>query len=174
MTKSPLTQLSTTEYAVLGVLAGGDAHGFAIARELGADGGIGRVLTVRRPLVYRALDRLVQFGLATPVATEKGSSGPRRYVHRITEDGTRALDTWLATPVDHVRELRIDFLLKVTLIESLAGSPLDLIRRQRQALAPTFEALGDEEVADPVELWRRHNAAAAAAYLADLEIHTVG
>lgn len=164
-----MPQLSTTEYAVLGVLAPEDAHGFAIAKKLDADAVIGRVMTVRRPLVYRALDRLVEQGLAAPVGTEKGDSGPRRFVHRITPEGTRALEAWLSTPVDHVRQLRIDFLLKVALIESLDGSPVDLIRLQRRHLAPTLKALDEPDGADHVELWRRHIAAAASAYLTDLE-----
>ena len=51
--------LSPTEHAVLGVLAEAPTHGFAIAKDLAPGTSVGRVLTVRRPLVYRALDRLV-------------------------------------------------------------------------------------------------------------------
>jgi len=36
-------------------------------------------------------------------------------------------------------------------------------------LAPTFAALDEPAIKDHVELWRRHNAAAAAAYLSALE-----
>ncbi len=80
-------QLSTTEYAVLGMLAEGPSHGFALSKSLQADGEIGRVCKVRRPLVYRALDRLVETGYAEPVATEKGDAGPQRVIHRITRRG---------------------------------------------------------------------------------------
>ena len=52
-----------------------------------AKGPVGRVLTVRRPLIYRALDRLVALGLATPVHSEPGDGGPQRLVHKATPAG---------------------------------------------------------------------------------------
>lgn len=162
-------RLSTTEYAVLGILAERPTHGFAISKHLDAGGALGRVFTVRRPLVYRALDRLVETGYAEPVVTERGDAGPQRTVHRVTARGRRRLRHWLVEPVTHVRDLRIDFLLKLTLLVRSGRSPIDLIRAQRAALGPTLFALEDAAPDDAVELWRRHTAAAAAAYLEDLE-----
>lgn len=161
-------RLSVTEYAVLGLLAEGPSHGFALSKSLHPDSDVGRVFTVRRPLVYRALDRLVEAGYAEPVTTEKGP-GPQRVIHRPTGRGRRRLRSWLEEPVEHVRELRIGFLLKLTLIDRAGDSPIELIRNQRSALEPTLDALDDTDTRDHVELWRRHNAAAAATYLAALE-----
>src|SRR5262245_30857708 len=100
-------QLSLTEHAVLGVLAERPTHGFAIARTLSPTGSVGRVLTVRRPLVYRALDRLVDIGLAQPVHSEPGEAGPQRVIHKATPNGRRRLNRWLDEPVQHIRDLRI-------------------------------------------------------------------
>ncbi|MGH8947639.1 MAG: PadR family transcriptional regulator, partial [Acidimicrobiia bacterium] len=69
---------STTEYVVLGLLTEGPTHGFAISKVLQPGTNLGRVITVRRPLVYRALDRLVDAGLAEPAHTEPGAAGPNR------------------------------------------------------------------------------------------------
>jgi PadR family transcriptional regulator AphA len=163
-------QPSLTEYAVLGILAGDAAHGFAISKQLAAGSDLGRVITVRRPLVYRALDRLVEAGLAEPGHTEPGNAGPNRLVHRITANGRSALNRWLNRPVDHVRDMRIEFQLKLALLERLGRSPLVLIRRQREALAPTLSALDSpSDSTDSLELWRRHNAIAAGTYLESLE-----
>ena len=162
-------ELSTTEYAVLGILAEASSHGFAISKLLQADSEVGRVCTVRRPLVYRALDRLVEAGYATPVTTEKGNAGPRRVIHQVTAAGRRRLDRWLAAPVEHVRDIRIEFLLKVALLQRSDRSPVELIRRQRQVLSPTLDALDESRPDDHVELWRQHNATAAASYLDELE-----
>lgn len=164
-------QPSTTEYAVLGLLGERPSHGFALAKLLDEEGQVGRVFTVRRPLVYRALDRLVAAGLAQAVSTEKGNAGPKRVIHRITVSGRRRLNRWLAEPVEHVRDLRIEFLLKLTLLDRSRQSPLALIRAQRAALDSTICAL-DEAVLHPddhVELWRNHQAAAADSYLKALE-----
>jgi DNA-binding PadR family transcriptional regulator len=165
------SQLSLTEYAVLGLLAEGRSHGFALAKQLGPDGDAGRVLTVRRPLVYRALDRLVVAGLAEPVHTEKGDAGPQRVIHRVTRRGRQRLRRWLEEPVEHIRDIRIEFQLKLTLLERSGVSPMALIKEQKATLNPTLTALDDPETRpiDHVNMWRKHNAAAAAAYLDDLE-----
>jgi PadR family transcriptional regulator AphA len=163
-------QPSLTEYAVLGILAGGSAHGFAISKQLAAESDLGRIITVRRPLVYRALDRLVEAGLAEPGHTEPGNAGPNRLVHRITANGRSALNRWLNRPVDHIRDMRIEFQLKLALLERLGRPPRVLIRRQRAALAPTLSALDSlSDSTDSLELWRRHNAIAAGTYLESLE-----
>lgn len=168
MTESDPIRLSLTEYAVLGLLAEGPAHGFALAKQLAQGSDLGRMLTIRRPLVYRALDRLVEAGLARPAFSEPGEAGPSRIVHQMTGTGQDRLDGWLACPVEHVRDLRLEFLLKLTLLVRSRQSPLPLVERQREALRPTFAALEDQATGDHVELWRHHTAAAAAAFLDDL------
>ena len=163
--------LSATEFAVLGLLAEGPTHGFAVAKDLAPGTSVGRVLTVRRPLVYRALDRLVGLGLAQAVHTEPGDAGPQRLIHRVTRSGRTRLSRWLAEPVAHIRDMRIEFQLKLVLLERSGKSPLGLVRAQRSALGPTLSAL-EGTPSDPIdhlELWRQHNAAAAASYLDHLE-----
>jgi PadR family transcriptional regulator AphA len=163
-------RLSRTELAVLGLLAERPAHGFAIFKELEPGTEVGRVFTVSRPLVYRALDRLVDAGLAEPAHTEPGDAGPQRVIHSITPAGRSRLVEWLALPVEHVRDIRVEFLLKLALMERSRISPLALIRSQRVALDATLAALdAPADNPDDVGLWRHHNAAATAAYLEDLE-----
>lgn len=161
---------SLGEWAVLGLLAGGPAHPFALARDMGGGGPLGRVLTVRRPLVYRAVERLVAAGLVARDRKEPGEAGPERTVYRITAAGRAALDGWLAAPVPHVRDLRLGFLLKVALLRR-SGRPIGpLVVAQREALEGTFSSLAAlPEDPDAPDLWRYHSAAAAAAFLEDLE-----
>jgi PadR family transcriptional regulator AphA len=160
-------QLSITEHAVLGILSERPSHGFAISKELGPGGPIGRILTVRRSLTYRALDRLVDVEFAEPIHREPGDAGPQRVIHRITPVGRRHLNRWLGQPVAHIRDMRIEFQLKLALLSRSGKSPLDLIKKQRAALNPTLSALGVTAAlpVDHLELWRQHNATAAAAYL---------
>jgi len=165
---APESEPSLTEHVVLAVLGEGAAHGFAIARELSPRREIGRACTVRRPLVYRALDRLVASGLAATRGTEPGEAAPRRTVFRITPRGRSALDRWLEQPVDHVRDLRIEFLLKVLLLRRGGRTTRPLVEAQRDALAGTLAALRRGTGDDEIDLWRRHNAAAVAAFLDEL------
>jgi PadR family transcriptional regulator AphA len=163
-----MTELSVTEYAVLGILAEGPNHGFALARELTPRADLGRIYTVRRPLVYRALDRLVEAGLAEAMHIEESEAGPNRIVVRATRQGRATLRRWLGKPVGHVRDIRIEFLLKLALLQRSGGSPGSLIDRQREALQPTLGVLEEISTDDHVEIWRRHNARATDAYLEEL------
>lgn len=163
---------SLNEWVVLALLAEGPLHGFGLARQLTADSDLGRILTVHRPLVYRALDRLVDDRLVERLHTEPGDAAPRRTVHRVTDLGRRHLDTWLITPVAHVRDLRIEFLVKLRLTERSTRDTAALVRAQQAALS---EAIGtfattptSDAPSDVVELWRRHMSSAADRFLDDL------
>jgi len=160
---------SLAEWAVLGLLAEDAAHPFALARLLGDDGPLGRVLTVRRSIVYRAVDRLASEGLVERLRTEPGRSGPERTVYRITPTGRHHLDAWLQEPVAHIRDLRLGFLLKVALLGRAGESARELARAQQSALSDALAALASlPDESDEVDMWRRHNAAAASAFLRDL------
>ena len=52
--------LNLTEWVVLALVAEGTTHGFDVARVLDDGGDLGRIWTVKRPLVYRALDSLTK------------------------------------------------------------------------------------------------------------------
>lgn len=162
-------RLSLTEWAVLAVLTERPAHPFAVARLLAQDGELGRVLTVRRPLVYRAAERLAAAGLCRPDHTEPGEGGPERTVYLATPAGRRALAQWLAEPVTRVRDLRLEFLLKLRLARRAGRSPLALVQAQREVLAPRLDALSSGGKDDEVALWRRLNARAAREFLEELE-----
>lgn len=158
--------LPLNEWVVLALLAEQPRHGFAVAKELAPGSDLGRILTVHRPLVYRALDRLVAAELARPSRTEPGDNGPNRTLHVPTRRGAARLRGWFAEPVLHVRDLRLEFLVKVRLLERAGQDTAALVAAQRDALASTLERLvHSPDRGDVVELWRAHNAAAARAFL---------
>lgn len=164
----PLPELSLTEWVVLALVSESPTHGFAVARELQADSDLGRILTVHRPLVYRALDRLGEAGLVEQVSTEPGDAGPTRTVMKASRSGKRILKTWYTTPVEHVRELRIEFLIKLRLTERLGIDSTALVTAQRDLLAPTLATLSKASDGDVVDRWRKQNARAAQAFLNNL------
>ena len=165
--------LSLAEYAVLGIMANGRQHGFAVARLLGPDGDLGRVYGVARPAVYRAIERLIEAGLVKSLKVEPGDRGPQRTPLRITPAGTRALDAWLWSPVRHVRDIRTEFLVKVVLIDRAGGDPAPLIRTQIDELGPVVEAIAEQHRATTgtertVSLWRMRSARATLQFLEEL------
>jgi len=133
--------LSPAAWAVLGAVAEGATHGFAIAQLLAADGELGRVWTVARPMVYRELDKLVHLQLVAEGATERTPRGPARTIVAITPTGRTALDRWLAEPVQHVRDVRAALLLKLALQARAGTDPRPLLTAQRARFEPQSTGL---------------------------------
>jgi DNA-binding PadR family transcriptional regulator len=133
--------LAPGEWSCLALLADRQAHGWALAKDLSRGGEIGQVWAVGRPLVYRALDVLEQRGLIEPAGREQGARGPERTLFQVTEEGRSALAGWLAEPVDHVRDMRSLFLLKLVLSERAGIESRPLLLAQRALALPALGAL---------------------------------
>jgi len=129
------------EWAVLALLVEEPVHGFAVARAMAPDGEVGRIWSVRRPLVYRAIDTLTEMGLVRSRATEPSRSGPRRTVIEATPAGRRALKAWLAEPVAHVRDARSLLMLKLLFLDHRGSDPRPLLEAQRARFAGLAERL---------------------------------
>jgi DNA-binding PadR family transcriptional regulator len=173
------TVLSVTDWAVLGAVAQGTTHGFAVARRLGPDGDLGRVWTVHRPLVYRSLAGLESAALIQAVGAAAGQAGPRRTLVRATPAGRRRLRRWLDQPVGHVRDVRSQLLLKLALLDQAGRDPGPLVERQRALLVPMVASLqGQLRRADGfdavVARWRLESARAVQRFLTSLSATTRG
>jgi DNA-binding PadR family transcriptional regulator len=170
MTASP--PLSLAEWVVLAVIAERPTHGFPIAQLTASTGELGRIWHIPRPVVYRSMTRLAEAGLISEDGLEPGR-GPQRTIYAITPAGREAVARWLRQPVAHVRDVRSHLLLKLALLHRGGTDPTDLLRRQRDVLAPIARAIADESPSpDDFEAtllaWRRASAAAAIAFLADV------
>lgn len=85
----------TVPMALLALLDGRPAHGFALKRRY--DDLLGHERELRFGQVYATLARLERDGLADDVGLQPGSGADRK-VYAITPDGVAELDRWLATP----------------------------------------------------------------------------
>jgi DNA-binding PadR family transcriptional regulator len=166
----PREELTVGEWAVLGLLAEGTSHGFAIARALAPDGEVGKVWSVRRPLVYRAIETLTAMGLVRAAGTVASTSGPQRTVLQATATGRRALTGWLRQPVDHVRDARSLLMLKLLFLTRREADLAPLLTAQRAQFAGLAEGL--ERAADAAEgfdralvLWRLESTTAAVRFV---------
>jgi len=133
--------LAPGEWSVLALLAEAPGHGWALARQMTRSGEIGAVWSLGRPLVYRALELLEQRGLIEAIGHEPGLRGPNRTIFRATGRGRDALERWLAEPVEHVREVRSLFLLKLILIDRAGVDPEPLLEAQRSSVEPAVATL---------------------------------
>jgi PadR family transcriptional regulator AphA len=139
MARSEAPSLSLTDWVVLGLLAEAPRHGFAVAKELDGSAELGRLWTVRRPLVYRAIDHLLEGGLAEPRFVEPGDQGPQRTVVAATRTGRARVRHWLDDPVAHPRDVRSVLLVKLAL-RVRRGDPLAPLARKQ---LDVFEVVHD-------------------------------
>jgi DNA-binding PadR family transcriptional regulator len=165
-------RLSLAEWTVLALLREQPAHGFAIAQLTAPGGELGRIWRIPRPVVYRSIGRLVEAGLVTPESVEAGL-GPQRTIYAVTASGRQEAETWLGTPVEHVRDIRSHLLIKLALLHRAGWDPAGLLKRQRAVLDPIAQAIEAQRAEldgfDAVLLaWRRATAAAALGFLDDV------
>jgi PadR family transcriptional regulator AphA len=166
---SPLPEMPLPEWVVLTILRQRSAHGFAVAQLTAADGDLGRVWQIPKAVVYRAIGRLLDAGLIAPEGTEPGL-GPQRTVYAATDVGRTAADRWLHAPVEHVRAIRSELLLKLALLDRAGENPAPLLQAQRAVLEPIAVAIESRRARSAgfdatLLAWRRANAVAALDFL---------
>jgi len=164
-----LPNLSLSDWAVLGVVGEGPTHGWPVVRALRGDGELGKVWTVARPVVYRSLATLTKAGLIEEYDELPGERGPKRSMVRVTRKGRGAFRRWLGIPVEHVRDVRTEFLLKVAFL-TRDGAPItDLVDAQLEALRPVLAGVGKGPAEDEFDVvlakWRREQALAVERFL---------
>jgi PadR family transcriptional regulator AphA len=162
-------ELSLAEHVCLALVAEGAGHGWAIGSLLAPGGELGRIWTLSRPLTYRALDSLAAKQLVARTNAPAGQ-GRDRVVNRATARGRRENRAWLDAPVDHLRDVRTELLVKLALRDRAGLERAPLLGAQAEHFAPLIAALsvmqaGDDD--DLVALWRREHARAVRRFLAE-------
>jgi molybdopterin-binding protein len=156
---------SFAEHVCLALVAQGISHGWALGSALARDGEIGRIWSLSRPLTYRAIDGLADKGLITrdPEATRNGRE---RVLLEATAAGRRTVRTWLDAPVQHLRDVRTELLVKLEL-RKRAGLEIEgLLRAQQKEFDSVIATLTSSSAGDDlVDLWRRESARAVRRFL---------
>ena len=102
------------EHAILGLLyfeqEGG--HGYDLARHFGDDQPLGDILKLEPGMLYHHLKKLARTGWVT-VDIEPQGTRPPRQIYTLTDAGKDQLLRWLREPVQHTREIRLEFLIKL-------------------------------------------------------------
>lgn len=155
------------EQVCLALVAEGPTHGWAVARLLAPEAEIGRIWTLSRALTYRAIEQLVAEGLVERKGSEPGR-GRDRMILAVTAAGRRRSRRWLDAPVQHVRDVRTELLVKLALRERRGLDLIPLLEAQQAVFDPLLERLvaaADREPSDLVALWRRESADTVARFL---------
>lgn len=139
-------EATPAEYALLGLLALSDdrRHGYDLSREFQPGGALADVIRLEPGMLYHHLKRLEARGWAE-ATREPIPNRPPRQSYTVTAAGTDALDGWLAEPVAHTREVRLEFLVKLYLAHLRGRDLADrLMAEQRAILTGLAASLRDQ------------------------------
>jgi PadR family transcriptional regulator AphA len=164
--------LPLAERVCLSLITQHVAHGWALGTLLAPDGEIGRIWSLSRPLTYRAIDGLVDRNLITRRGQAAGR-GRDRVILAATPAGRRLAKRWLDEPVQHLRDVRTELLVKLQLRTRVGLDNEPLLATQQQVFTPTIDVLTSTHPDDDlVDLWRRESARAVRRFL-DQALHRV-
>jgi len=118
------------EYLILGVLAGGQLHGYELYQYL--EENLGRIWMLGRSQTYALLSRMEQAGLLIH-ERQAQEKRPDRKTFSLTPAGREVFNQWVKVPVVHIRDLRLEFLAKIHFLEKRNRKSLEkLIGAQQE------------------------------------------
>lgn len=169
-----LPPLSFTDWIVLALIAERPSHGFAVAALTAEGADIGEIWHISPPVIYRSVNHLAGIDLIRAVSVEGGDRGPQRTIFAVSAEGGQAVARWLGQPVTHVRDVRSELLVKLTLLSRRGEDLLPLIGRQRSVVLPIEAALSQKAAeldhsCGIVILWRLESARATLRFLDALD-----
>lgn len=134
----------SVKYAMLGILAEKDLHGYELKSSF--DEKVGEFWSLNYGQIYTTLDRLEKEELVT-YDRQTQDRRPDRKIFSITKKGRKELDEWLATPVNRVRALRDEFFIKLVFMDKNNTAPvLDLIEKQKALYLKQMNRLTHQKV----------------------------
>jgi len=110
--RTPASASVTIEHALLGFVAAGPLHGYEIYRQLSEPAGLWQVWRLKQSQLYALLTKLEEAQCLTATLQPQDGRPPRK-IYALTAAGRFAFQAWLATPVTHGRQMRIEFLAKL-------------------------------------------------------------
>ncbi len=130
---SPMIRLPlTNELALLGFLYERPMYGYEIHQRMSDPSGLGQVWQVKQSQLYALMGKLEEEGFLSSELQMQESRPPRKVFH-LTSTGTQVFLDWLHSPVEHSRDMRLDFLVKLYFIQKEGEEALRLlIQKQRE------------------------------------------
>jgi DNA-binding PadR family transcriptional regulator len=144
----------SVKYAMLGILAERDLHGYELKSSF--DEKVGDFWSLNYGQIYTTLDRLEKEDLVTH-DRQTQERRPDRKIYSITPKGKQELEDWLSTPVAKVRALRDEFFVKLVFMDKRNPAPvLELIEKQKALYLKQMNRLTHRKV-ELKKQQRRHD-----------------
>ncbi|NPV86040.1 MAG: hypothetical protein HPY45_08540 [Anaerolineae bacterium] len=125
--------------ALLGFFINAPRYAYDLSREFEHD--LGRVWRLGRSLMYAQLKELAEQGyLAMDVVTQPNR--PARKIYYLTDAGRIRFAQWLNQPTMHIRNIRVEFLVRLYFFRTLNLPGLqELVTKQKAVLGEMEDAL---------------------------------
>lgn len=159
-------RLSLADNVCLALIVNGAEHGWAVVQQLQPETRLGRIWSLSRALTYRSIEHLIELKYVRRRGTTAGRGADRRMVHA-TPLGRSVTCQWLDAPIEHLRDVRTELLLKLELRTQAKKPNVAFIRRQQKVFAPVISSLEATARSSrvPVDLWRSESAKSVGAFL---------
>jgi PadR family transcriptional regulator AphA len=109
--RGKINPFPSSEFALLGLLYAGPAHGYVLHKLITDPKGIGMIWGIKISNLYAQLEKLEAKGLISGIL-QPGEDRPARIQYHLTPDGDTAFLTWLSALVHHPRDFRQEFMLR--------------------------------------------------------------
>ncbi len=126
------------EYAILGMLSLRPMHGYEMLCFLG-EAGLDTVCPVEQSTLYTYLRNVEARDLVTWTEARVGLRPPRK-TFELTDAGRQLTATWLRRPVERMREVRLEFLLKLFFLEALDRDAMRTLLAEQIAVCEGYLA----------------------------------
>jgi len=139
------------ENALLGILMTGPKHGYELHGYMSAR--MNEFWQLSMSQIYALLKRLQQEGCV--ISRKEGQENrPAKKIFSLTQTGKKRFLSWVQSPVQHVRDFRIEFMAKLFFIrelrldlgDSLIDRQIDVLQEKRGGIEGS-----KEEITDPFE-----------------------
>lgn len=107
-TQDPLTM----DFLLLGIIDQQPTHAYDLYKQVTSSEELKTLWTFRQSRLYAVLDKIERNGLIT-TSIDSELPLPVRKICALTPAGKSIFENWLHTPVDHMNEIRSDFLGKL-------------------------------------------------------------
>ena len=143
------------EYALLGFLRSGPAHAYEIYRRFAQTEILRLVWHIKQSRLYVLLDRLTEAGYLTSTVEAHGNRPPRNVLH-LTPSGESAYRSWVVEPVQHGRDFRQEFMVKLyfalfegkEVVAALIKGQQEMARRSQARFQQQLATLPQDDVLD--------------------------
>lgn len=130
--------LLSGEYAALGLLLGRPMHGYEMARYFDRDD-LSEVCPIEQSMLYTYIRNIEERGLVGWTEVRVGLRPPRK-LYELSPAGYDLIQAWLDEPVQRLREVRLDFLLKLYFLHSLDRAREKALLARQIGICEEYEA----------------------------------